>query len=175
MLRWRLGSRAWRKCRQDERTSTASAPSDSGASLPVTSIGFASARRGRCHQESAMCAFLFSVNPEGFRRGRLIELWEKRPTGGSVSGVALGCLIRKACGARCSGEVIPARSHLEAWVNIWVRSAGLGLVLAGWLLVGGERGVFFGTAVDHLFCVRGWTHLVFWDTFHPSTVGTKVP
>ena len=29
-----------------------------------------------------------------------------------------------------------ARSHLEAWVNIWVRSAGLALVLAGWLLVG---------------------------------------
>lgn len=84
-------------------------------------------------------------------------MWEKRATGGSVSGVASGCLIRKACGAPCSGEVIPARSHLEAWVNIWVRSAGLGLVLAGWLLVGGwgGRGVFFGTAVDHLFCVTG--------------------
>lgn len=32
-----------------------------------------------------------------------------------------------------------ARSHLEAWVNIWVRSAGLALVLAGWLLVGAKR------------------------------------
>lgn len=86
-----------------------------------------------------MCAFLFSGDPEGGVLQGLIELWEKRPTGGSVSGVALGCLIRKACGARCGGEVIPARSHLEAWVNIWVRSAGLGLVLAGWLLVGGGR------------------------------------
>lgn len=28
-----------------------------------------------------------------------------------------------------------ARSHLEAWVNIWVRSAGLALVIAGCLLV----------------------------------------
>lgn len=84
----------------------------------------------------------------GFCRDRLIELWEKRATGGSVSGVILGCLIRKACGARCSGEVIPARSHLEAWVNIWVRSAGSGLVLAGWLLVGEERERHvFGTAV----------------------------
>lgn len=75
----------------------------------------------------------------GFCRDRLIELWEKSPTGGSVSGVILGCLIRKACGTRCSGEVIPARSHLEAWVDIWVRSAGLGLVLAGWLLLGANR------------------------------------
>lgn len=33
-----------------------------------------------------------------------------------------------------------ARSHLEAWVNIWVRSAGLALVLAGWLLVGAKEG-----------------------------------
>lgn len=83
-----------------------------------------------------MCVSVFRRSGGGVLQG-LIELWEKRPTGGSVSGVALGCLIRKACGARCGGEVIPARSHLEAWVNIWVRSAGLGLVLAGWLLVGG--------------------------------------
>lgn len=33
-----------------------------------------------------------------------------------------------------------ARSHLEAWVNIWVRSAGSALVLAGWLLVGAVEG-----------------------------------
>lgn len=32
-----------------------------------------------------------------------------------------------------------ARSHLEAWVNIWVRSAGLALVLAGWFLVGAKK------------------------------------
>lgn len=41
-----------------------------------------------------------------------------------------------------------ARSHLEAWVNIWVRSAGLALVLAGWLLVRAKReGDVFGIAV----------------------------
>lgn len=41
-----------------------------------------------------------------------------------------------------------ARSHLEAWVNIWVRSAGLALVLAGWLLVGAKReGDVFSIAV----------------------------
>lgn len=151
MWRRRLRSRLAQMSTGGEKPKTASAPSDGRASLAVTSIGFASARRGRCHQESAMCAFLFSVNPEGFCRGRLIELWEKRPTGGSVSGVALGCLIRKACGARCSGEVIPARSHLEAWVNIWVRSAGLGLVLAGWLLVGEAR--FLGLLLIIFFCV----------------------
>lgn len=95
-----------------------------------------------------MCTFFPPSKSGGFCRDRLIELWEKRATGGSVSGDILGCLIRKACGARCSGEVIPARSHLEAWVNIWVRSAGSGLVLAGWLLVGEERERHvFGTAV----------------------------
>lgn len=120
----------------DERASTASLPSDSGASLAVTSIGFA----GVDVTKNPGCVHSCFQSIRG--GGRLIELWEKRATGGSVSGVASGCLIRKACGAPCSGEVIPARSHLEAWVNIWVRSAGLGLVLAGWLLVGGQRRVF---------------------------------
>lgn len=53
-----------------------------------------------------------------------------------------------------------ARSHLEAWVNIWVRSAGLALVLAGWLLVGaaerereGGGGFLFHIAVFLPFCL----------------------
>lgn len=51
-----------------------------------------------------------------------------------------------------------ARSHLEAWVNIWVRSAGLALVLAGWLLVGvgeRERGLVMAVFLSlFIFCAR---------------------
>lgn len=45
-----------------------------------------------------------------------LEFWEWRQIAGqtvrSVSRVILGCLIRKACGARCSGGVIPAHVHI---------------------------------------------------------------
>lgn len=88
------------------------------------------------------------MSPKNPRCGRFppsprpINPWApagERARQAAVSGVVSGCLIRKACGAACSGEVIPARPHLEAWVNIWVRSAGSALVLAGWLLLGEKR------------------------------------
>lgn len=44
-----------------------------------------------------------------------------------------------------------ARSHLEAWVNIWVRSAGLALVIAGWLLVWAKRKTGEGFGYCHFF------------------------